>query len=152
VSQLDANSVRVTVTGSNNTPSNQPLVRSQNGIILSFSPSAGTTVLVPRPTGLTSTAPPATTPVQFGQKPSVLVPNPLVTIDGQPAQPAGPGQPLSQGPAFLPRAVAPPVGDIAISNTDASPSSIDLGTQERVPRLVLRDAPVREVLSLLAHA
>ncbi|MHC5820493.1 MAG: AMIN domain-containing protein [Nostoc sp.] len=152
VSQLDANSVRVTVTGSNNTPSNQPLVRSQNGIILSFSPSAGTTVSVPTPTALTSTAPPATTPVQFGQKPSVLVPNPQITIDGQPAQPAGPGQPLSQGPPFLPRAIAPPVGDIAISNTDASPSTIDLGTQERVPRLVLRDAPVREVLSLLARA
>jgi type IV pilus assembly protein PilQ len=44
------------------------------------------------------------------------------------------------------------VGDIAISNTDASPSTIDLATQERVPRLVLRDAPVREVLSLLARA
>jgi type IV pilus assembly protein PilQ len=44
------------------------------------------------------------------------------------------------------------VGDIAISNIDASPSSVDLGTQERVPRLVLRDAPVREVLSLLARA
>ncbi|MEH2387605.1 MAG: AMIN domain-containing protein [Nostoc sp.] len=152
VSQLDANSVRVTVTGSNDTPSNQPVVRSLNGITLSFSPSAGTTVSVPTPTAPTSTAPPATTPVQFGQKPSVLVPNPLVTIDGQPAQPAGPGQPLSQGPPFLPRAIAPPVGDIAISNTDASPSSIDLGTQERVPRLVLRDAPVREVLSLLARA
>ncbi len=152
VSQLDANSVRVTVTGSNNTPSNQPVVRSQNGITLSFSPSAGTTVSVPTPTGLTSTAPPATTPVQPGQKPSVLVPNPQITIDGQPAQPADPGQPLSQGPPFLPRAVAPPVGDIAISNTDASPSTIDLGTQERVPRLVLRDAPVREVLSLLARA
>ena len=152
VSQLDANSVRVTVTGSNNTPSNQPVVRSQNGITLSFSPSAGTTVSVPTPTGLTSTAPPATTPVQPGQKPSVLVPNPQITIDGQPAQPAGPGQPVSQGPPFLPRAIAPPVGDIAISATDASPSSIDLGTQERVPRLVLRDAPVREVLSLLARA
>ncbi|WP_410477546.1 secretin and TonB N-terminal domain-containing protein [Nostoc sphaeroides] len=44
------------------------------------------------------------------------------------------------------------MGDIAISNTDASPTTIDLGTQERVPRLVLRDAPVREVLSLLARA
>ncbi|MHC5829709.1 MAG: AMIN domain-containing protein, partial [Nostoc sp.] len=74
VSQLDANSVRVTVTGSNDTPSNQPVVRSLNGIILSFSPSAGTTVSVPTPTAPTSTAPPATTPVQFGQKPSVLVP------------------------------------------------------------------------------
>ncbi|MEH1958390.1 MAG: AMIN domain-containing protein [Nostoc sp.] len=152
VSQLDANSIRVMVTGSNDTPSSQPVVRSLNGITLSFSPSAGTTVSVPRPTALTSTAPPATTPIQAGEKPGVLVPNPQITIDGQPAQAAGPGQPVSQGPPFLPRAIAPPVGDIAISNTDASPSTIDLGTQERVPRLVLRDAPVREVLSLLARA
>ncbi|MEH1975982.1 MAG: AMIN domain-containing protein [Nostoc sp.] len=152
VNQLDANSIRVTVTGSNNVPSSQPVVRSPNGITLSFSPSAGTIASAPTPTAPTSTAPPATTPVQSGQKPDVLVPNPQVTIDGQPAQAAGPGQPLSQAPPFLPRAVAPPVGDIAISATDASPSTIDLGTQERVPRLVLRDAPVREVLSLLARA
>jgi len=152
VSQLDANSVRVTVTGSSNTPGNQPVVRSLNGITLSFSPSAGTIASVPTPIAPTSTAPPVTTPAQLGQKPDVLVPNPQITIDGQPAQAAGVGQSQSQGPPFLPRAVAPPVGDIAISNTDASPSSIDLGTQERVPRLVLRDAPVREVLSLLARA
>ncbi|MBD2564654.1 MULTISPECIES: AMIN domain-containing protein [Nostoc] len=154
INQLDANSIRVTVTGSNNTPESQPVVRSQNGITLSFSPSSGTTASASTPTAPTptSTAPPATTPAQPGQKPDVLVPNPEVTIDGQPAKAAGPGQPVSQAPPFLPRAVAPPVGDIAISNTDASPSTIDLGTQERVPRLVLRDAPVREVLSLLARA
>ncbi|MEH2348355.1 MAG: AMIN domain-containing protein [Nostoc sp.] len=147
VNQLDANSIRVTVTGSNNTPESQPVVRSQNGITLSFSPSAGTIASASTPT-----APPASTPAQSGQNSGVLVPNPEITIDGKPAQAAGPGQPLSQAPPFLPRAVAPPVGDIAISATDASPSTIDLGTQERVPRLVLRDAPVREVLSLLARA
>ncbi|MCL6750932.1 AMIN domain-containing protein [Nostoc sp. CCCryo 231-06] len=152
VNQLDANSIRVTVTGSNNTPNSQPVVRSPNGITLSFSPSAGTIASTPTPTAQTFTAPPVTTPAQPGQNSGVLVPNPEVTIDGQPAQAAGPGQPVSQAPPFLPRAIAPPVGDIAISNTDASPSSIDLGTQERVPRLVLRDAPVREVLSLLARA
>ncbi|MEI1377488.1 AMIN domain-containing protein [Nostoc sp. UHCC 0926] len=152
VSQLDTNSIRVTVTGSNNVPSSQPVVRSPNGITLRFSPSAGTIASTPTPTAPTSTAPPATTPAQPGQKPGVLVPNPEITIDGKPAQATGTGQPVSQAPPFLPRAVAPPVGDIAISNTDASPSAIDLGTQERVPRLVLRDAPVREVLSLLARA
>ncbi|MBD2195555.1 MULTISPECIES: AMIN domain-containing protein [Calothrix] len=151
--QLDANSVRVVVTGSNNTPSNQPVVRKDNGITLSFSPAAGTTASTPTPAATPpSTTPSTTTPSQPGQPSGVLVPNPEVTIDGKPAQPAGPGQPVYQGPPFLPRAVAPPVGDIAISNTDASPSTIDLATQERVPRLVLRDAPVREVLSLLARA
>ncbi|BAY25824.1 type II and III secretion system protein [Calothrix sp. NIES-2100] len=155
--QLDANSIRVVVTGSDNAPSNQPVVRQDNGITLGFSPSTGTTASTPTPTTPTPTTPTPTTPStstssQPGKKPDVLVPNPEVTIDGKPAQPAGPGQPPNQGPPFLPRAVAPPVGDIAISNTDASPSTIDLGTQERVPRLVLRDAPVREVLSLLARA
>ncbi|MEB3149198.1 MAG: secretin and TonB N-terminal domain-containing protein, partial [Sphaerospermopsis sp.] len=81
-----------------------------------------------------------------------LVPNPEITIDGKKAQPAGPNQPYNLAPPFLPRAVAPPVGDITQSNIDTSPTAIDLGTQERVPRLVLRDAPVREVLSLLARA
>jgi type IV pilus assembly protein PilQ len=152
--QLDANSIRVVVTGSNNAPSSQPVVRQQNGITLSFGPATDTTASTPTPTPSSPkpTIPLAPTPSQPGSKPEVLVPNPVVTIDGRPAQPAGPGQPVNQGPPFLPRAVAPPVGDIAISNTDASPVTIDLATQERVPRLVLRDAPVREVLSLLARA
>ncbi|MGB3492337.1 MAG: hypothetical protein WBA57_06395, partial [Elainellaceae cyanobacterium] len=46
----------------------------------------------------------------------------------------------------------PPVGDISMTSIDPSPSSIELGTRELVPRLVLRDAPVREVLALLARA
>lgn len=159
VVQLDANSIRVIVTGDNDAPMSQPVSRQQDGITLSVTPSSGTTAsapVVPRQpvstTPPTSTTRPATTPAQSGAVPNVLVPNPEVTIDGRPAQPAALGQPLTQAPPFLPRAVAPPVGDIAISATDASPSTIDLGTQERVPRLVLRDAPVREVLSLLARA
>jgi type IV pilus assembly protein PilQ len=148
----------VIVTGDNDAPMSQPVTRQQDSITLSVTPSSGTTAsapVIPRPpvstTPPTSTTPSATTPAQTGAVP-VLVPNPEVTIDGRPAQPAVPGQPLSQAPPFLPRAVAPPVGDIAISAIDASPTIIDLGTQERVPRLVLRDAPVREVLSLLARA
>lgn len=85
-------------------------------------------------------------------RPDVLVPNPKITIDGVPAPAAGAAQPLTPAPPFLPRAVAPPLGDVAISNINASASYIDLGTAARVPRLVLREAPVREVLSLLARA
>ena len=55
-------------------------------------------------------------------------------------------------PPYLPRAVAPPVGDIAVSNINSSPEIIDLGTVARVPRLVLREAPVREVLGILARS
>ncbi|MBD2430752.1 MULTISPECIES: type IV pilus secretin family protein [Fischerella] len=144
VTQLDTNSIRVLAIGTDSAPNTQPLTRGTNEITLGLTSSAGTTASAPTP-------PQAPTPNPSPSVPTV-VPNPQVSIDGTPAQTAGPGQVQTQAPPFLPRAVAPPVGDIAISNIDASPSSVDLGTQERVPRLVLRDAPVREVLSLLARA
>ncbi|XFA72232.1 AMIN domain-containing protein [Thermosynechococcaceae cyanobacterium Okahandja] len=77
--------------------------------------------------------------------------------------PAGPqvpptGQPMATPPSsgavppFLPRAVAPPVGDMLMSPVNADPDVVLLATNERIPRLLLREAPVREVLSLLARA
>ncbi|GJD15851.1 type II and III secretion system protein [Rivularia sp. IAM M-261] len=134
INQLDANSVRVVVTGSNGTPGTQPVARSRDGLTLSFTPGDGTVAATPPTVPTAPLAPPAG------------------ISNAQTAPTTGPGQPSNVAPPFLPRAVAPPVGDIAISAIDASPSVIDLGTQERVPRLVLRDAPVREVLSLLARA
>ncbi|MEQ8469189.1 AMIN domain-containing protein [Coleofasciculus sp. E1-EBD-02] len=92
------------------------------------------------------------TPVVPAPSPDVLVPDPQITIDGVPALPAGTVQPVSPAPPFLPRAVAPPVGDIAVSNLNAAASEIDLGTAAVVPRLSLREAPVREVLALLARS
>lgn len=77
----------------------------------------------------------------------VLVPNPTIKIDGKPVKPSSPTP-----PPFLPRAVAPPVGDMAVSNVNSSIPTIDLGTTSLVPRLVLRDAPVQEVLALLGRA
>ena len=162
VNQLDANSVRVTVMGINNAPAGKPVVRENNNLTLGFTTTGDATAAAPTPnttpttpnTNTTASAPP-TPPggaVEFSKQPDVLVPNPEITIDGKKAQPAGPNQPYNLAPPFLPRAVAPPVGDITVSNIDTSPTTIDLGTQERVPRLVLRDAPVREVLSLLARA
>ncbi|EFA70851.1 secretin and TonB N-terminal domain-containing protein [Cylindrospermopsis raciborskii] len=47
--------------------------------------------------------------------------------------------------------VAPPVGNINVSNIDIIPNIIDLNTKESITRLLLRDAPVTEVLSLLAR-
>ncbi|GAA6615688.1 AMIN domain-containing protein [Scytonema sp. NUACC26] len=159
INQLDANSIRVVVTGSKGAPTSQPVVRKQDQITLSFAPSDGTQAQAPRSPSQTASKTPsqqAATPIPVppsqNQQPEVLVPNPKVTVNGAPAPASGVDPSLNQAPPFLPRAVAPPVGDIAISNMDASPSVIDLGTQERVPRLVLRDAPVREVLSLLARA
>lgn len=155
VARLDANSVRVIVTGINNAPNTQPVTRAQDSITLKF--TGAEIGKMPLPQTSQAALPKQTllqTPnlSQPTKKPDILIPNPQVTIDGKPASVAGIGQPITPAPPFLPRAVAPPVGDIAVSNLDASPTTIDLGTQERVPRLVLRDAPAREVLSLLARA
>ena len=67
-----------------------------------------------------------------------LVPNPRITIDNAPT---------------MPRAIAPPVGDISVSNLDATISNtVDLGSNKNIPTLVLKDAPVREVLELLVQS
>lgn len=91
--------------------------------------------------------PPSTSP-STPPKYDVLIPNPKVEITGGPP----PVPSSSVPPPFLPRAIAPPLGDMSVSNVDATPSTIDLGTNEIVPRLVLREAPVRDVLALLARA
>ncbi|MDJ0736271.1 MAG: AMIN domain-containing protein [Nostocaceae cyanobacterium] len=151
INQLDTNSIRIVVTGNENAPSSEPAERKNGSIALSFTPGSGTqvgTTAPQQPSSPVANQPPATTPRQ----PPPMVPNPDITINRKPAPAAGPVENPNPAPPFLPRAVAPPVGDIAISNMDASPRNIDLGTQERVPRLVLRDASVREVLSLLARA
>ncbi len=156
VKQLDTNSIRVTVTGIDDTPSNQPVMRKDNNVTLGFTITTNSTAsATTNPKDKVPVAPATTSeykPDEPGKRPDVLVPNPQVTIDGKIAQSAGPNQPYHQAPPFLPRSVAPPVGDITQANIDTSPTAIDLGTQERVARLVLRDAPVREVLSLLARA
>jgi type IV pilus assembly protein PilQ len=156
VSPLDSNSIRVTVNGANTAPAAQ-VTQQRNGIVLNFDSSgAGASqASQPVPANLTTapgpiaqqppapTVPPPTTP-----NPDVMVPNPQISIDGVPVPPAA----GTYVPPLQPRAIAPPLGDIAVSNIDTSPQAIDLGTGERVPRLVLRDAPVRDVLSLLARA
>ncbi len=77
----------------------------------------------------------AQTPPAPTQQP--LVPNPRITIENAPTSP---------------RAVAPPVGDISISNLDATiTNAVDLSSEKNIPNLVLKDAPVREVLELLVQ-
>jgi type IV pilus assembly protein PilQ len=203
VSQLDANNVRVTVSGASSPPTGQILQNEGQGITLGISTESKNQAAAPSPASPSPTAPvsaatpalpvlqaatplpqrsnsptilaqtPTPEPVAQQQAPAsptpvvptvipqpivpaptpdVLVPNPRITIDGVPAPATGAVQPVAPAPPFLPRAIAPPVGDIAISNINAAASSIDLGTGVRVPRLVLREAPVREVLALLARS
>ncbi|MDJ0543231.1 MAG: secretin N-terminal domain-containing protein [Microcystis sp. M53601_WE4] len=71
-----------------------------------------------------------------------LVPNPEIIIQGAPQAPGAP---------TLPRAVAPPVGDIAISNIDASAEKVKFERNMIVPRVLLREASAREVLMTLAN-
>jgi type IV pilus assembly protein PilQ len=71
-----------------------------------------------------------------------MVPNPEIIIQGAPQAPGAP---------TLPRAVAPPVGDIAISNIDASAEKIKFDRNITVPRVLLREASAREVLMTLAN-
>jgi type IV pilus assembly protein PilQ len=78
-----------------------------------------------------------------GQKP--MVPNPSVSVNDAPVGTNAPAAP-SRG-----RAIAPPVGDISVSNMDAATPVIKLDSNARVS-IVLKEAPVREVLEMLSRA
>ncbi|PZV26668.1 MAG: general secretion pathway protein GspD [Snowella sp.] len=83
----------------------------------------------------------------------VMVPNPEIIIKSN-----GTSNPTIITPTMpmvpvLPRAVAPPVGDMSISNVNGRYDPIDLGPAGNtiIPRLVLRKAPADEVLKVLAR-
>jgi type IV pilus assembly protein PilQ len=134
VTQLDGNSVRVEVSGENAAPSGQ--VSQDSGLITLNVGGAGSAAASP------------SLPL-----PNQSVPNQIAQSQPPPALPGSPGVAPGQSvPPTQPRAIAPPLGDQSVSSIDSSPSEINLGTNEVVPRLVLRDAPVRDVLSLLARA
>lgn len=172
---LDGNSVRLTVNGSDRIPTGTVGTSNTGGIIIDVATEtegAAPQASTPVPTEIETVPgdePPLIPPEQVISQaeeeadvdveveveavpdepdPDVLVPNPQVVIDGVPV----PAPEVQQAPPFLPAAVPPPVGDIAVSETIPNFGAIDLGTAERVPRLVLRDAPSREVLGLLARA
>ncbi len=161
---LDANSVRVTIDGTNQAPRGE-IISQPDRVVLAVHNDAqaapaptpvpeqiatvpGPALPAPSQPTLAQTTPSPEAPAPTVPAPEVLVPNPDVTIDGVPARPA----PVNAVPPLLPRAVAPPVGDIAVAESQILSSSIDLGTNQRIPRLLLRDAPAREVLALLARA
>lgn len=171
VTQLDPTSVRVIVTGAGSPPDARVVQGAAGGIVISMI-SGGATANLPA-----NSPPPATS----SPSPDVLVPNPEVEIErgslAQQPTPPPSGSPSQQQPIvpdpairstnpqltpdarrsvdptppFLPRAVAPPVGDIAVSNVNPAVQAVNLNTTEVIPRLVLRDALVRDVLSLLAR-
>lgn len=171
VSQVDANSIRVLVSGTNGVPSGQIVPGSGQSIVLSVAGSGGVAqspqaarptlpslnqVAPPPPPGLplSQTAPVPAPQIRTSQNPNVVLPNPEVTItrNDRPPLPSEIQSPTNQAAPFQARAVAPPLGDIAVSNIAPGAGSIELSSGERIPRLVLRDAPVRDVLALLARA
>lgn len=83
----------------------------------------------------------------LAQNNDVLVPNPQMSIDGKKIQ----SSQVIPPPSFR-RPVAPPVGDMAVSNRENRPMTVNLGTSTTIPSLVLRDAPVKDVLSLLTRS
>ena len=143
VIQLDASTVQVTVKGAGSRPVGRIRQTGNVGnLVLAYTGTGSAISRTPTPPPSTTSRPPAQSTPAAG----VMVPNPGVTIDGQQAN----LQPVV--PPTLPRAVAIPHGDIAVSDVPIRPYTVNLGTNQIIPRLVLRDAPVREVLSLLARA
>jgi len=159
VAQNDNDSVRVIVRGTNDAPNAQIQSFANGEVTLSFAVEGGggtaPTAQESPPSEQTFSQEPETSSnssaSQEQGEPEVMFPNPDLTVDGEPVN----GQSQRPSPGLQPtrpRAVAPPVGDIAVSTIDSSPDMVNLGTNTRVPRLVLREAPVREVLSLLARS
>ncbi|MEG4274126.1 MULTISPECIES: AMIN domain-containing protein [unclassified Microcoleus] len=160
ISQVEANSIRVVVAGTNGVPNGQIVPGQGQSIVLSVAGVGGTAQSAqtppPPPPGLplSQTAPPPAPQVRTSQNPGVLLPNPQVTVtrNDRPPLPSEIQSQANQAAPFQPRAVAPPLGDIAVSNIAPGVGNIELSSGERIPRLVLRDAPVRDVLALLARA
>ena len=149
---IDSDTVRLTIQGKQQAPVAN-LEKTSEGILVSLDTRSGAVAKSSSVPSQLETVAPAAPPLlaqaDDAETPDVdiLIPNPEVIIDGAPVT----APTLNGAPPFLPRAVAPPVGDIAVSDINAGLDVIDLGTAERVPRLVLREAPAREVLSLLAR-
>ncbi len=145
--------VQVTVVGDGNAaPTGQLVSKDGKGVVLNVVGKAG----APGRLAQAMSMPPGEPVAQNTQAPGAIAqasPTPIAPFIPSPTAPrTAPQQPSTIAPPLMPRASAPPVGDMAISQLDTTAAVIDLGTNERIPRLVLRDAPVREVLSLLARA
>jgi len=169
IMQIDANSVRVVIAGTEGAPRGRIIQGAGPGIILSAAPGGEVADFPtepdfppPMPPGEVTQLPvevpsapppevPLSSPIPRNEPSDVLLPD--QALRGSRDSQGFPGQrPGANVPPFQPRAVAPPVGDIAISNINPGVDVIDLNTGERIPRLVLREAPVRDVLALLARA
>ncbi|MFP4692654.1 MAG: secretin N-terminal domain-containing protein [Halothece sp.] len=155
ITQTDTNRVQVTVTGKNEAPEATLQSVADGEVILGLSVGEQESSQANQQSPQSQQAqipslPESESPNET--QPEVMFPNPDVEVNGQSAPNGQPREPSSRLEPTRPRATAPPVGDIAVSTIDSSPNQVNLGGDNRVSRLVLREAPVREVLSLLARS
>lgn len=101
---------------------------------------------VSQPDGVDKSTPSSDLIAQTKPTQQPLVPNPKITIDGAPPTPG-----VGLATPTMPRAVAPPVGDISVSNLDATIPQINLESNARI-NMVLKNTPAREVLESLARS
>jgi type IV pilus assembly protein PilQ len=114
------------------------------------SPSPRVAAATPQPLAQNS---PSSPPAQTAPTPQPASPGPVISqvpSVGQLNQPQLPPGSLPTGSPFQGRAVAPPAGDIAVGTILPDPPPIDLGSTAKIS-LTLKDAPVGDVLSLLAR-
>jgi type IV pilus assembly protein PilQ len=114
------------------------------------SPSPPVAAATPQPLAQNS---PSSPPAQTAPTPQPDSPRPVISqvpSVGQLNQPQLPPGSLPTGSPFQGRAVAPPAGDIAVGTILPDPPPIDLGSTAKIS-LTLKDAPVGDVLSLLAR-
>ncbi|MDX1977012.1 MAG: type II and III secretion system protein [Pseudanabaenaceae cyanobacterium bins.68] len=89
-------------------------------------------------------------PMQVAQQaPSSSIP--ARAIAPQSVKPRVPGRVQGVIPPSQRRPVPPPVGDISVSTTNLRPDIVDLGSNAKIAKLVLRGAPAIQVLQLIAR-
>lgn len=163
---LDEKTVRIVAVGDTRAPQSQVMTKGDRAIVLGLNLPQKPANNDLAPVDLLAQNPPktpkpkTTTQPQAKPKPTTAPvpevvfpqPQPMPTADKPMTMTGDPLQPYSPVPPMLPRAVAPPVGDIAVSDiNNVLANGVNLGTDVRIPRLVLQDAPATEVLRLLAR-
>ncbi len=128
---LDNNTIQVLLTKSSGTITSQVKRLNNKNIVLSLTKNLQAPSVSIQPE-IEQQAPTNNFPPNSSTKPPVTPPTPVPE------------------PPNTAKASAPPVGDISIGSVEISASKLSLGTSLRIPNLVLRDAPIREVLSVIA--
>lgn len=150
VKQQNANSIRVTVTGKNGPIIGGAIDSGAAGLTFSIKSQ---TIVAQSTTPTATPRPQVTSAMPSGWRATRRTPGRASPVQLPRLQNGSPVWPQAQNvaPPKRPRAIAPPVGDISVSTIDSSTSTINLGSNEVVRGLELRDAPVKEVLALLAR-